>query len=266
MATVAGLLAVDVDRERILSRAVERHSHEVAALLQALAPHPTVMSRFVNLVVTMAESRIELLPVVLGRISTVTKEKILARTVATSGSQEIAAVLGRLPADDARLLFFLTVRGGNPGLRNVIIVLQLTTNKSFPDSEFGYLLEQPTNRIELLFDGLRAAGYEHYVDAVLDKAVADRGAPAIAAQVASLYAAGQSRVAVDLLTRALAGRSHEGLKELMAALRQHDQTAALAAVASWIRATYATIGESNIDYMLRQVGLGEYAGGRRRRR
>jgi hypothetical protein len=264
VAVVAGLLGVDDDRERILSRAVERPPYEIAELLQALAPHPTVLSRFVSLVVTMAESRIELLPIVVDRMSTMTKEKILERTVAASSGFKIARVLGELPPDDAKLLFFLTVRRGNPEFQNTMVALKPITDRYFPDSDLGYLLEQPVERVELLFDGLRAAGYSHFVDAVLDKAVVGRDEPAIAAYVASLYDAGQAAVAVDVLSRALATRNDEKLKALVAALRQHDQSAALAAAAEWIKATYAKMGESNIDYLLRQLGLGEYASGKRR--
>lgn len=267
VATVAEVLRVEADRERILSRAAERPPHEVAALLQALTPHPVVMQRLVSVVVTRAENHIELLPVILECISTTAREKLLARTVATSGGQEIATVLGRLPADEAKLLFFLVVRGGDSGLRNVITALQLATDKPFADSEFGHLLEQPADRVESFFDGLRAAGYEHHVDAALAKASApERGAYDIAVHVASLYAAGQSNIATALLTRALTGRSNDELEELIAALLPLGQPAALAAAAAWLKVTYAKIGDSNIDYMLRQLGLGEYAGGKRRRR
>jgi hypothetical protein len=201
VATVVHLLGVGDDRERILSRAVWRPPHEVAALLEALAPHPTVMSRLVSLVATMAESRIELLPVIVERISTMTKEKIFVRTVAASSGLKIARVLRELPRDDARLLFFLAVRRGNPEFQNTMVALKPGTDRYFPDSELGYLLEQPEDRIESLFDGLRAAGYGHYVDAVLNKAV-ERDTSAIAAQVASLYAEGQATIAADLLHRA----------------------------------------------------------------
>jgi predicted transcriptional regulator len=261
---VADLLADDVDRERILARAVERRPSEVADLVRALAPHPTVISRLVRLAVSMVESRIELLPVIAEHVSTVTMEKLLARVVDTSDGQRIARVLGELPPDDARLLFFFTVRKGNPVLRNALVVLQLATDRAFEDSEFAYLLEQPAERVEPFLAGLRAAGFEPYADAVLDMVAAEQAAPVVAARIASLYAAGQSDTAADLLAEVISDRSHHEIRELVRELRQLDQGTALDAVASWITAANAHMRQPYLDDLLRQLGLGEYASGKRR--
>lgn len=266
--TVAGLLTAEAYPDRILSASVaERPPYQVDTLLRRLAPHPDVAQRLVGVVAVMAGGRPDLLPIIISYVDAPTKEWILERVPGWSDGEEIARVLRKLPAEDAKLLFFLAVRRGNPMLEQAITTLQLTTDSNLTDSEFGYLFEQPVDRLALLYDRLRETGFGRYVDALMTKAAApERGADGIAAHIASLYGTGQADLAGDLLTRALTGRSNDEFKELIVALRRYDQVAALDAVASWIRTTYATIGESNIDYMLRQLGLGEYASRKRGKR
>jgi hypothetical protein len=46
---------------------------------------------------------------------------------------------------------------------------------------------------------------------------------------------------------------------MIAALRQRNQPASLDAAAEWVKVTHNRIGSSNVEGILRQIGLGEYA-------
>jgi hypothetical protein len=252
------------DRRRMLQNMVGREPSEVEALMATLGPTlPAAAQQLVELIVTTQTSRTaELLPIAMGELDQPSKESALAAALRQCGGAEIAALLRKLTADDANLLFFAAVREGNPVLKSVITALQAGTDPSkYHDPVHPFLLEQPPERFAPLVDGLRQAGYPQYVDAMMFKAAGrSRGTPNVAATIAGLHTAGRSEDADQLMVKALTGRTMVELKELVAALEELKQPAALAAAASWVRINHAAIGESNISYLLRQLGLPDHRG------
>ncbi|HYQ68694.1 hypothetical protein [Actinophytocola sp.] len=113
--------------------------------------------------------------------------------------------------------------------------------------------------------GLSEAGLEHYADALLGETAASaRRVHDIAAYLASLCDAGQSRAVRVLLRRALAGAGRKEVTELVAALRAQGHDPAIAAVAAWVRAT-TDGGEADVKYRLLRVGLKDFVVDRRHR-
>lgn len=76
----------------------------------------------------------------------------------------------------------------------------------------------------------------------------------------SLLSTGEPATGNRLLDAALRGRSNAKLTSMIAELRRRNEPAVLEAAAEWIRATHDRLGPSNVNGILRQVGLSEYAG------
>jgi hypothetical protein len=262
MRTVVSLLdrCGEPDRKRVLSAVVEREAQDVAELLSRLGPGHALAASLTD-IIAFDPDRVRLLPLVIGELDPKWKEQLLAKAVATRSGQEIADLVVGLPDDEASFVVFRAVLEGNPTLDAVLSALRSLQVGLEPfDPALHHLLDQPVSRLGQLLDGLRGAGFDDYADAILhDVANPERGDQAIAMQVASLYATGQPDPAAQLLAATLTGRNNRDLKEFIQVLRSHPQTDALAGVAAWVRATYATIGDSNVNDLLRQLGLREFA-------
>jgi hypothetical protein len=127
------------------------------------------------------------------------------------------------------------------------------------DPVLRYLLNQPVTRLTDLIHGLRAAHFETYAHTVLNKvAASERDDHIIAKDVAFLFATNEADTGKAVLGTALHGRSNTDLTNMIAVLRQQNQPESLTAAAEWIKDTHARIGSSNVDGILRQVGLNEH--------
>lgn len=247
----------EADRQRVLAAVVERAPRDVAELLDRIGSGHPLAGQLSGMIAASAADRPQLLPVMIRQVDPPAKERLLASAVATRDHQDIVALMGELPIDDAKLVMFLVVLQGNPMLDAVVSAL-----RSSSDSADGgeYLLDQPVFRFGQLLDGLRAAGLDRYGDAVLHQAAdRERGDQAIASQVAAVFVAGHSEAARELLAATLAGRNNQDLKQFIQVLRHQNQPDALAGAAAWVRTTYARIGHPNVNDLLRQLGLREFA-------
>jgi hypothetical protein len=181
---------------------------------------------------------------------------VASSVVSSADAQALAELIRDLPLDDAKTLVFLSIREGKPSLASVVDTL---SNEVAGDVVRDYLLGQPLERLGTLVDGLRAAEFPSYADAVLDEvAASERGIKAIAHDIAFLFRSDETAAGTMVVRRALQGRSSTALQSLVAELRQQNQTGSLAAAAEWIKETNGRIGPSNVDRILRQAGLGEY--------
>ncbi|MDT7797163.1 MAG: hypothetical protein QOI78_596, partial [Actinomycetota bacterium] len=259
VATVVELLGRcgDRDRQRILQRTASREPVYCAELLAALVPvQPTLARQFTDLLTEAAVIHPDLTPIVIDRLDVRAKEQMFSSIVERGEAGALAALVRTLSADDAKTLVFLAVRGGKPELTSIADHL--------PDdgsgvSVRGYLSAQPLTRLGELVDGLRTAGLPDYADAVLDEiAASERGVSPIAADIAFLFETGQAEAGRTLVWKVLQDRSNTALKSMVAALHERNQPDALVAAADWVKETYVRIGPSNVDGILRQVGLGDY--------
>ncbi|GAB3430954.1 caspase, EACC1-associated type [Actinophytocola sediminis] len=263
-------LCAEADHQRVLRKVIQRTANEVAEVLDALvAGRSVVAGQLRNLIASSDTLRGKLLPISIQYMNPKTKEKVFADIVHTGHGGDIARSLRHLPVDDAKLLMFLAVRAGNPTFASIIDALGSAPDSS-GDPALRFLLDQPVDRLTTLLDGLRAAHFEAYARAVLGSVTApQRGVQAIARDVAFLFGAGESHAAKLVVFGSLKGRSNSELKNMIGALRQHDQPESLAAAAEWARATYSSLGAANVDGILRQIGLDAYTSRRglfRRRR
>jgi Caspase domain len=260
--TVFELLGMcgESDRHRVLRKVTEREPSEVAALLDKLAvTHPAVARQLTDLITATATTRVGLLAISVEHLAPQVKEQMFASIIRTTDSEDVADLLPKLPDDDARFLMFLVVQAGNPMLASIIDAMPTATS-STGDPVLHYLLDQPIARFTALIHGLCATHFETYAQAVLTKAAApERGARAIAKDVAFLFGTGEASTGRLLLGTALHGRSNTDLTNMITALREQDQPEVLKSAAEWIKETYARIGSSNVDGILRQIGLNEYA-------
>ncbi len=249
----------DGDQQRVLRKVIERDPNEVAGLLDALVPvRPVLARQLADLITAAAATRVELLPISIGGLETRSKEQIFASIVQTVDGHEVAALLPTLPADDAKHLMFLAVQAGNPTLASIIDGMP-TASGSGGDPVLSYLLDQPVTRLPALIHGLHAAHFKQYADALLNNVTSpDRGVHTIAQDMAALFTIGEVDTGKLILGAALRGRTNADLTSMISALRRRNQPASLAAAAEWVRMTYAKVGSSNIDGILRQIGLDEY--------
>ena len=251
--------STDTDRQRILNKVIEREPNLVAGLLDELDfTQPRIAGQLADLIVTTVTNRAALLPIIITRFAPRKKEQLLANTVTSASAEDLVTLLRELPDDEANLLMFLTIRQGDPPLQTVISLLRAEPQVADTDPVLDYLLAQPLDHFGPLLVGLREAGLDEYVEVLLARSAKQRGWDSIAGDIASLFRLGEADAGAQLLDTALKGRNYGQLKALISALRRHDQPAALDATASWVRNTY-TGGDSNVDFVLRQIGLGEYA-------
>jgi hypothetical protein len=258
--TVFDLLKIstDADRQRIFHKVIEREPNDVAELLDALnSTQSRIAIQLTDLIVTRVESRTDLLPITIEHFDPENKKQVLASMVTSASVEELVALLRELPGDEANLLMLLTIQKGDPPLKAVISLLRARALATDPDPVLDYLLEQPLDQIGPLLAGLRNAGLDDYVDALLSRLAKQRGWDSFASDIASLFRMGAADAGKQLLDTVFTGRNYGELKALVSALRRHDQTAALDAAAFWVRNTYTN--DSHLDYILREIGLGEYA-------
>lgn len=257
--TVVDLLARcdNRDRQRVLRNTAYRPTSDCADLLAALAPaHPGVAQEVTDLLADAAGWRPDLVPVVIDRLEPSAKEKMFLRIVSSANAQALAKLIRALSLDDAKTLVFLSIRAGKPPLASIVDTL---SNEVVGDVVRDYLLAQPLERLGTLVEGLQAAEFPSYADAVLEEVVAsERGIKAIAHDIAFLFRSDELAAGTMVVRRALQGRSSTALQSLVAELRQQNQPGSLAAAAEWIKETNVRIGPSNVDRILRQAGLGEY--------
>lgn len=250
--------STDVDRQRILHKAIEREPRDVAGLLNELdLTQPRIAGQLTDLIASPVTSRAALLPIIIKRLSPQAKEQLLASTVTSTSGEQLVTLLRELPDEEAHLLMFLTIKQGDPPLKSVISLLRAGARATDTDPTLDYLREQPLDRLGTLIVGLREAGLNEYVEGLLAKSAKQRGWDSIAGDIASLFRLGEANAGEQLLDTALRGRNYGQIKALISALRRHNQPAALDAAASWVRNIYA--GDSNVDHTLRVLGLGEYA-------
>jgi hypothetical protein len=245
------------DRQRVLRTTADRETSYCADFLTALAPaHPELVHHFTDLLADQAGNRPDLVPVVIERLERSAKEKIFWSVVSSADAQAVAELMRAVPLDDAKTLIFLSIRAGKPSLASIVDNL---SNEGAGDVVRDYLLAQPLERLGTLVEGLRAAKFPSYADAVLEEvAASERGIKAIARDIAFLFGTDDIAAGTMLVHRALKDRSSPSLQSLVAELRQQNQPGSLAAAAGWIKQTNVRIGPSNVDRLLRHVGLGEY--------
>jgi hypothetical protein len=247
----------DGDQQRILRKAAGREPGYCADLLAALVPMQAVLARrFTDFITEAADSQPELIPVVIDQLEPGAKAQMFGSIVNSSDVGALVSLLRVLPADDARNLIFMAVEGGKPPLAAIVGHL---SEDSSGDPGLSYLSGQPVARLAVVVDRLSTAGFRAHAEAALDAAAqSGRGVHTIAHDIAFLFDAGESETGRAVLHRALTGRSNDDLRGMIAALRQKNQPDALVAAAAWVKETYERIGPSNVDGILRQVGLGDY--------
>jgi len=244
------------DQQRVLRTAVERGPGYCTGLLAALvSAHSDLARRFTDVVTETIATHPELTATIIDRLEPSAKWQMFSSIVNSGDAQALVNLLRTLPADDAKTLMFLAVRTGTPPFASIV--------DNFPDdsdsgSTLGYLLGQPVARLPALVDGLCAAEFQSYADAVLDEAAAaERGDRAIAQDIVLLFGDDEAKAGTSLLRRSLTGRSNTELKSMIATLHQLNQPETLAAAAEWVKETYGWMGP-NTDGILRQVGLRDY--------
>ncbi len=245
------------DQQRILRKAAGREPGYCADLLAALImTQPVLARRFTDLITEAAEKQPELTPVIIDQLEPQAKAQMFGSIVNSGDVQALVSLLRVLPADDAKNLMFMAIEGGKPPLAAIVGHL---LEAGSDGSALRSLLSQPVARLAVLVDRLGAAGFRSYAHAAVDAAAqSGRGVHTIAHDIAFLFDAGESEVGKEVLHRALAGRSNDDLRGMIAALRQKNQPDSLIAAADWVKETYVRIGPSNVDGILRQVGLGNY--------
>lgn len=268
--TVFELLAEsgEHDRRRVLDAVTRREPAEIAELLDALTPtHPAIARELTDHITATATTRVALLAVCVDRMDQPSKVELFGSVVRTTDGAAVADLLPKLPVADARLLMFLAVKAGNPALARIVDALPADADGT-GDPALRYLLDPPLEWLPVLVTGLRANHFDQYADALLNRVVAaGRSVHALARDVASLFAIGEPQTGRLLVGKMLDGRSNSNLTEMVGALRQQGRPDALAAAADWVRATFAELGPSNVDGILRQIGLKEFTrrGARSRR-
>lgn len=268
--TVCDLLrtSTDTDRQRIFHRTIERDLDEVAELLNELnLTQPRAARQFTDLIAASVPNRPAFLPIIIEEFDAQQKEQLLADAVRATDGDELVWLLRTLPKDDANLLVFLSVQEGNPTLHKVVLSIRAIPHEHDNDPVLEYLREQPTNRHRQLVNGLREAGFHEYVEAfLLMSAQREGGVQNIAREVAFLYDTGRADAGRIFLDKAFSRQNHAQLKEMIDTFRRLNRRAILDAAAAWIKKKYGDIGGSNVDYMLRNLGLGEYASHVKRKR
>lgn len=248
------------DHQRVLRKVTEREPNEIGELMDALlSTRPIIAQQLTDLITTIAPTRTELLPMVIGRFDERSKEQRFADMIQSSDSAGLATLLRTMGTRDAKTLMFIIVRAGNLILASVIDEFPSASDGT-GDPVLGYLLDQPITQLVPLLRGLRDAHFESYADAVLATfATPNRGIHTIADDVMFLFSTGEEDTGKRLLDEALQGRSNADLRKMISVLRHRNHAQSLTAAAEWFKKTYARIGTSNIDDILRQVGLDEYA-------
>jgi hypothetical protein len=245
------------DQQRILRKVAGREPAYCAELLAALVPtQPVLARRFTDLITDAAESQPELTPVIIDQLEPRAKAQMFGSIVDSGDVRALVSLLPLLPADDAKNLMFMAIERGKPPLAAIIGHL---SEDSSGVPVLRSLSSQPVARLAVLVDRLSAAGFRSHAEAALDAAAqSGRGVHTIAHDIAFLFDAGESVIGRAVLHRALTGRSNDDLRGMIAALRQKNQPDALVAAADWVKETYVRIGPSNVDGILRQVGLGDH--------
>lgn len=244
------------DQQRVLRTAAERGPGYCTELLAALvSAHPGLARRFTDLVTETITVHPELTVTIIDRLEPDAKEQMFLSIVNSGDAQALTNLVRTLPADDAKTLMFQAVRTGKPPLASIVDDLP---SDSSSGSALDHLLGQPIERLGALVDGLRAAEFQSYADAVLDDAAAtERGDHVIAQDIVFLFGSNEAEAGKSLLRKALKGRSNTELKSMIATLHQQNEPESLAAAAEWVKETYAWMGP-NTDGILRQVGLRDY--------
>ncbi|OXM47930.1 caspase family protein [Amycolatopsis alba] len=254
VAKVAEFLVVcaEADRQRVLSVAIEREQHDVAGLLKCLVTaHPALAREFADRITAEAESRTELLPVVIKDLDLRYKEQVLERVVENNSGPGLATLLKALPGSDAKYLMFLIVGAGQAKFLSVV--------SSLPGHDpHAFLRGHPVERFPALIKVLLSLPRgKKYADAVLaELAAPERGFPAITQELSYLFDENETMVGRLLLGKTLSGRSSNDLKNFVTALRIEGRPAVLAATADWVKEHYEEVGAT--DGILRRIGLPEY--------
>ncbi|MEV6907389.1 caspase family protein [Amycolatopsis sp. NPDC051071] len=252
--TVAELLGScdAADRQRVLSVAGEREQADVAELLKRLvSTRPGLAREFADRITAKAETRTELVPVIIEGLDFGSKEQILTSIVHTGDGPALLTLLSALPAEDAKHLMYLIVLAGPEKFGAV----SRRRPSEHGDQVLRHLLDQPVSRLAMLVTKLREADEKYYVDALLSNA-AERNMPAVARNLAFLFGAGEEVVGKLLLRKVMAGRSSAALTSLVEAFRNQNQPAILEAAAEWVKEHYEEVGAT--DGILRRIGLREY--------